>query len=249
MSKHNILTVLAAVVLSLLAIMLREEFFLSRHWSIEEPEVLYPPSKIPLSCVDAELPAINEKKSVNALLSAFRSCDSEFQKTFVQFECLSEGLRFGAFMTLVSSRIKQYGAPDYIDFSAPNAEIIAKILSQKRLECDTQAHLVTAALRLAYPEIGIKHLGIISPSINHVMVLVTDNSGTLLLDPTTSIVARVQIDEVLKGKPVDVYSMIDYYSGSDEHLEMFRRQIRGALRNGGFRESDIIYKRLMQRNG
>ena len=81
------------------------------------------------------------------------------------------------------------------------------------------------------------------------MVLVTDNSGTLLLDPTTSIVARVQIDEVLKGKPVDVYSMIDYYSGSDEHLEMFRRQIRGALRNGGFRESDIIYKRLMQRNG
>jgi hypothetical protein len=101
--------------------------------------------------------------------------------------------------------------------------------------------LVANALKLAFPNVEVYQVGVVNNAINHAMVFASDNTGALLLDPTTSVIVAAPLQDVLRGKPVDIYSMIDYYEENDELLEQSRRKLRGALRNGAIRQEDVIY--------
>jgi hypothetical protein len=210
--------------------------------SAPELAATYGPLKYKFTCVDAHLERIKQEKTLDALLSAFRSCDESFAKTFSPFKHLSEGLRFGAFLTLVSSRVAPYGASEALVSNQAPLAIVKNVLGASSLTCAEQMLLVSNALKLAYPHLDVAQVGIVNSEINHAIVFASDSSGALLLDPTTSVVVAEQLQDVLKGEPVNVYRMIDYYEGNDELLEQFRRKLRGALRNGGIRNEDIAYK-------
>ena len=213
----------------------------SQIMAAEELAAIYGPSKKEYRCINAHLDQIKQEKTLDALLNAFRSCDSSFADTFGPLKTLSEGLRFGAFLALVSSRVAPYG-PSKVDISNQEPSVIVHIvLGATSLSCSQQMALVANALKLAFPNIEVNQVGVVSNSINHAMVFASDSTGALLLDPTTSVIVAAPLQDVLRGKPVDIYSMIDYYEENDELLEQFRRKLRGALRNGAIRQEDVIY--------
>lgn len=116
----------------------------------------------------------------------------------------------------------------------------SKIVDMFRAKCLSGQHS-----QAGISQFGNQANGVIKNSINHAMVYACDCWSAVLLDPTTSIVVVSPLQDIVKGKPVGISQMIDYYAGFDELLEQVRRKLRGALRNGGIRNSDLVYNKLL----
>lgn len=252
----HLISITVAVMISLLVVYFHSNTFrpnidqelklaVSKIMAAEELAAIYGPSKKRYECINAHLGRIRHEKTLVELLRAWHSCRDSFVGTFGPFQKLSEGLQFGAFLTLVSSRVAPYGSSDGMPFNQAPSVILKHVLGAKSLTCSGQSAFVAKTLKLAFPKLEIRQIGVINNSINHAMVYACDSSGAVLLDPTTSIVVVSPLQDILKGKPVGISQMIDYYDGNDELLEQFRRKLRGALRNGGIRESDLVYNKLL----
>ena len=89
-------------------------------------------------------------------------------------------------------------------------------------------------------ETGLQFAGFDGGAIgNHAQVFLGD--GSLLLDPTIGLVAKVGYDEILDGKPVDEGQVLIFRQHNDGILESFEVKVWQAIVNGSYRPSDVIY--------
>jgi hypothetical protein len=220
-------------------------------WTIADTEELASiqgTSRTEYKCIDQYIPDIKKRHDMQSMKDAFDACSHSFKNSFTGYENLSEGLRFGAFLTLISSRMSPYG-------DTHRLVTVESIISSPYTNCAPQSLLVAATLKHFYPSIEVRHVGIINKTINHSTVYAKDSTGSVWLDPTASVILVGPMEPILEGNPASIYNMIDYYEGnySDNHqyaeaVDHLRRKYRAALRNGGIRKQDIVYDRPVTAN-
>ena len=76
---------------------------------------------------------------------------------------------------------------------------------------------------------------------NHAQLFVEDKGGELLLDPTIGLVAKIGINDILMGKPLQRDQLRIFRQRSDERLDFFAENVIDAVTNGKYRSSDILY--------
>ncbi len=188
-----------------------------------------------LNCLDMRMGEIKARRNAEAVHEAFLKCKNSLIRTAPRrYMGLSEGLQYGAFLTLVSSAIAPYG-------NTHNLTRISDILSAPFTNCAPQSIFVAKALYAAYPNLLIRHVGIINKRINHALVYAEDRSGQVLLDPTTAVVVTSKLDDILEGQPLGSPNVINHYNFEDTKLSLFNISYRGALTFGGLRKADVVY--------
>jgi len=210
--------------------------------SLEEVAAMYGIGRVPLECVTAErIESIrieggaDAELGIDAIERAFRSCKKEMVRSSALFDGLSDELLYSAFAAVVASRLAPYGATSEL-------KQVEDIFLSSNMNCGPQAILVSVAAKRYNSGLTVRHVGFTNRFVgNHGMVVIDDGTDSIFVCPTVAVICNADFDEVLEGYPVSLYQMIDFFAGDDEELEQFRRQLRGALRSGGIRKSDLIF--------
>lgn len=183
-------------------------------------------------CIDPYIGRIKRQGSTDRMQDAFGRCDEALQERIPMLQKMPESLRFATFVTIFANRMSPYGE------SA--AQTDREILQSGYNHCGTQSLFVARTIKKFYPDAHVTQLAMNNPLITvHGMVYVKDGKKSMLLDPTSAVVAIANLDDVLAGNPVSIRNIADFYIGLNENIDRFRRYIRGALMNGGIRKEDI----------
>jgi hypothetical protein len=129
-------------------------------------------------CINSHLGRIRSEKTLVELLRAWHSCR----------DLLLEHLDLLVNYPKVCS-LAPYGASDSLYWNQAPPAIINNVLREKTLSCSGQSALEARALKMAFSNLEVRRIYVINNSINHAFVFVSNRSGEVLLDPTTSIEA------------------------------------------------------------
>lgn len=198
----------------------------------EEFPMSYGPNRLEFSCAEQYLPRVSE--NALAIMDAFKACHEELAAKFSPFTTEKADL-FAIFVTIVASRLAPYGHSLETDWT--------KIPQENRLNCTQHSLFVSHAIQHFYPEVETIRYGLDGGKIgNHAIVAYRRNDFEMVLDGMVSLIVFRSIKNVLDGDLVNVYHMYDFYRWTDEHTEIARRNIRGALRMGAVRREHVIYR-------
>jgi hypothetical protein len=115
------------------------------------------------------------------------------------------------------------------------------LLRDKAMDCDNYAILTGYFAR----EFGIKALsfaGYDGGAIgNHAQLFFTEPRQELLLDPTIGMVARVDFNHLLQGRPVPAALIKVFRQHDDPAIDAFARRVSGAVQAGKYLPSDLLY--------
>ncbi|AMG86767.1 hypothetical protein [Bordetella bronchiseptica] len=209
--------------------------FASKVTNFEEFRFGYGPGRLSSPCLDKAVEQIRD--AGGDVRGAFAECKSSFAaKLPVARKGMSEGDLLAAFIAVVVNRLAPYGSS--------TASTPAEILAAKTLNC-SQHSIMTAALIARYvPDAEvIEKVGLDGGHIgNHALVYYQSKTARMVLDGTSAMITFASIDDILAGKLVSTYDIYDFFQSTDESLEIFRRNVRGAYRLGAVRPEHVIYR-------
>ncbi len=209
--------------------------YVSKIFNKEEFEMSYGPSRIQTPCINEQIPKI--KSTGLQIKEAFLLCEQELIKALPidRFHLNHDDL-FAIYTTIVANKLAPYGNS--------SASTLKEILVSKYLNCAQQSTFVAEQIKL-YGSSGvtIERVGLDGGSIgNHAIVSYQREGVQILLDGTTATIVFAGLEDVLAGQLVSTYSIYDFYTDTDESVEIFRRKVRGALRLGAVRPEHVIYR-------
>ena len=143
---------------------------------------------------------------------------------------------FAVFATIVANKLAPYGNSD--------AQSIGEIIASEYLNCAQHSIFIAEELK-RYGASGatIERIGLDGGYVgNHSLVSYQRGGVKMLLDGTTATIAFAGLEEVLAGQLVSGYNIYDFYTHTDESIEIFRRNVRGALHLGAIRPEHVIYR-------
>jgi hypothetical protein len=192
----------------------------------------YGPNRLTLKCADEKLTRISE--NALSIIDVFKECREDLAKKFSPFTAEDEDL-FAIFVTIIASRLAPYGHSVETDWT--------KIPKESALNCAQHSLFVSHAIQHFYPQVETIRYGLDGGKIgNHAIVAYRRGDFEMVLDGMVSLIVFRSIETVLNGDLVNVYHMYDFYQSTDEHTEIARRNIRGALRMGAVRRKHVIYR-------
>lgn len=212
--------------------------FAARVASFQEFRMAYGPARLPATCVDSHMKAIRDARGDVRL--AFNECEPTLVSQIPAVASkLSDDDLLAVFITIVVNRLAPYG-----DSSESDPE---RILDEPMLNCAQHSIMVANLISKYVPDVKVlERIGLDGGAIgNHAFVYYESETAKMILDGTTAMIVFADINDVLRGKVVSVYKMYDFFAASDEHLEIFRRNVRGAYRLGAVRPRHIIYRDSM----
>ncbi len=150
---------------------------------------------------------------------------------------LDSDARLWLFCTGLAHHLKPYG-------SGPAGIDLASLLKADALDCSTYGHRVHHLAALCSPDYAPPraaftgwHGGAVG---NHQSLMVeTAASGSLLLDPTLGIAARISFDDLASGTPCPATAVLELSRSTQ--LASARKTFVDALVGGAFRPSDLLY--------
>lgn len=198
----------------------------------KEYAMSYGPNRVEFPCADEHINRIAE--NALAVKDAFHACREQLSVTFAPFTANEPDL-FAIFVTIVASRLGPYGHSTQKHWT--------KIPKERALNCSQHSIFVSHAIQHFYPEVETVRYGLDGGVIgNHALVAYRRDDFEMVLDGMISLILILPIHKVLEGEPANVFDMFDFYSRTDESVEISRRRIRGALRMGAIRPEHVIYK-------
>lgn len=187
-----------------------------------------------LSCLTKDRIASVRQTPSSAIAVVFDACHTEITSKLASLN-LSEQERKIAFLSILAHSMAPYGSSHSIT--------LKDLLSDKVMDCDNYAILTGLFSRIFLDEnFAVNFVGFDGGAIgNHAQLFVGEKGEELLLDPTIGLVARIGLNELLMGKPVQKDQLRIFRQRSDEKLDFFAETVIDAITNGKYRPSDILY--------
>lgn len=184
-------------------------------------------------CIDTQIERIRQQGSFAHIDEAFAACDAVIKDNFTLLKSPSRAERFAVFMTLFSHHLAPYGDS--------NAKTDEEILVAPYQHCGTLSPVTARVIKQQFPQLSVMLVNLYNPQLtNHGIVVITHEKRTLVLDPTTAIIASSDFDAITRGEAVGVKHIAGYYDMKNAQVDHLRLMLRGALMNGGLRASDIV---------
>ncbi len=113
------------------------------------------------------------------------------------------------------------------------------IIKEKNLNCGKQSVLMGYLL----PQKNIHFLGFDGGAVgNHAQAMYVNQTTSLLLDPTTSVITEITYNELLQGKPAkQPILMHPNFKNTIDIKVNFTSKVISALLKGAYRPTDILY--------
>jgi len=216
--------------------------YASRVVNLNEYRLGYGPSRLSTPCIDSSIELFRETDGdVDKVIS--KCGRSLVDRIPMVSSKISENDIRALFIMIIVNRLAPYGFSSETD---PH-----KILTEPMLNC--AQHSIMISYLISQHVSGVKileRIGLDGGAVgNHALVYYESDTAKMILDGTTAMVTFVDIDDVFAGKIVSVYEMYDFFSSTDEHLEIFRRNLRGAYRLGAIRPQHVIYRENVLESG
>lgn len=197
-------------------------------------------SKIDLSTIDITLKCLSGNSvevargdgSIDVL---FPECAQELRIALGEEfrEVGNESLR-AILATVVAANFAEYGASSAWSYE--------DIKNSSHLNCGNTIFLVGYLLN-AFDSENLQSIGFDGGLIgNHAQLLFRGNGETVLLDPTTGLIAKTNFNDLLRGVPLHE-SKIRTFSIKDKtkDINSFRERVYIAIRGGRYKPSDLMY--------
>lgn len=187
----------------------------------------------PLACLPpATVQQIKQK--LDDIEPAYQSCREEIGKRAAGMHLDDKGLRV-VFATITAHASAEYGSTTAYGradlLKAENLTSIGYLL--------LLGHFMQA---LDVPSDSMRIIGFQGGKIgNYVQGMITVGKASLLLDPTVGMVAKISFDDLLGGRTVPADRMVAAYMHIDPGLKNTLSNVSGAVFNGQYRPSDLLY--------
>lgn len=148
---------------------------------------------------------------------------------------LSEQQKDAVLASLFAHALKPYGQ----SFSYK----LKDLLKDSHLDCDNYTALTGYLLKYIRPTgYRLRFVGFDGGAVgNHAQLIFEDANGQLLIDPTIGLVARVEFNELMSGKPIPPYRVRVFYHHGDTPLAPFVGRVVNAIVQGQYRPSDLLF--------
>lgn len=170
------------------------------------------------------------RRHPRAVREAFRTCAPELRRVLGRAGLPTDPTTLtGAFAVAAAHRYAPYGPSIALTYR--------ELRREPELDCDNYAYLA----RYLYGDLGGERRHFVIHGFdggtlgNHAQIWV----GDVMMDPTTGVLADLRHDDALRGasaKSVLDVSVRDAVPG-------YRDRVLGALREGRYRDSEILYER------
>jgi hypothetical protein len=131
-------------------------------------------------------------------------------------------------------------AANFAEYGASSAKSYEDIKKSSHLNCGNTIFLVGYLLG-AIKSKNLKPIGFAGGIVgNHAQLLFYENGETVLLDPTTGLIAKTNLDNLLRGIPLDENKMKSF-SIKDKSINSFRENVYIAINRGKYLPSDFMY--------
>lgn len=192
---------------------------------------------VELRCLsDSDIAAIKASGSIDL---AYIRCKGELNQVLgKEFEFAGESARKAIFTTAVSSKFAEYGLSD--------AVALEDISNSATLNCGNLVLLV--GYLYGENDGRLQPVGFDGGYVgNHAQLMFIEGGsvkqpGGILLDPTTGVVAKVDFDALLQGKPVDLRNIRTFkLKATLQEVLLLRETVLSGLANGKYKPSDLMY--------
>jgi len=182
-------------------------------------------------CVATQVTSVKERYA--AIHDAYLACSAPLASFFDRFRLsFSEAERFAVFVTLLSSRLGNYGPS-----SSTDPEQIAK---DAVLNCTQTMIFVARTIKRFYPELKVREIGINNQAMGeHGFVEMSSGGRTMLLDGLVGLVADISLNEATAGKRPQPFLMLEFFPETNANLRALSENFMRTLRLGGLSRSDI----------
>jgi hypothetical protein len=189
----------------------------------------------PLKCLSqSSIEAI--RNDPGQIFSGYSVCRDELSERLRHFGLDEWGLK-AAFAAISAHAMAPYGNSVAVDLPI--------LLREKYLDCDNYAALTGHFVDLLLPDhpgtftvIGLqgKKIG------NHAQVILrVAEEHRILADPTLGIIADIDYDALLSGRPVLPEKIQVFYVHSDPNIIAFGKTVYTAILSGSYLPSDLLY--------
>jgi hypothetical protein len=203
------------------------------------PKIGPPPSpKFDFSVTDTTLKCLT-KDSIEAVRKSGTidiltpQCSQELRAALgAEFEKIGDESIRAILATIVAANFAEYGASSALSYK--------DIRNSSHLNCGNTIFLVGYLLG-AITSKNLKPIGFAGGIVeNHAQLLFYENGETVLLDPTTGLIAKTNFNNLLQGIPVDE-NKIRSFSIKDKSINSFRETVYIAINRGKYMPSDFMY--------
>lgn len=188
-----------------------------------------------LSCLSKRRIAEVRKAPAAGIRNAYSACHAEFASKTASLK-LTESQAKVAFLSVLAHAMAPYGNSVSLKLD--------DLLADKVMDCDNYIVLTGHFTRLFLGKTNVttKFVGFDGGAVgNHAQLIVEDNGDQLLLDPTIGLVAKVSFNDLLMGKSVPDERIRLFKQHPDKTLDTFIPKVAGAVSNGSYRPSDMLY--------
>jgi len=224
---------IATTLIFLLGFLLGSTFFATAR-KANELDAVVPDIRrldVSLTCLGhGAIEAVRKSGSVDALVPA---CEHELRTVlgddFGKID--QESLRV-VLATVVAANFADYG---------PNSAITFEDIKQsKYLNCGNTTFLVGYLFGTLNSK-RIMSVGFDGGVVgNHAQLIYSGKHDTILLDPTTGLIAQTDFNDLLRGNPVRT-NKIRSFSIKDKSINTFRQRVYLAVRDGEYDPSDFMF--------
>ncbi|MGF6781107.1 hypothetical protein [Paraburkholderia sp. GAS334] len=96
--------------------------------------------------------------------------------------------------------------------------------------------------RLPARDYRLRFLGFNGGAVgNHAQLIFAKGNTRILLDPTTSIIAKADYNELLGGTPIAPIHVMSFVAADSPDIVKFRETVANALLQGKYKPSDALY--------
>ncbi|MBR0800497.1 hypothetical protein JQ615_34535 [Bradyrhizobium jicamae] len=186
---------------------------------------------VSLHCLSNEsIEGARRSGSINSLAAA---CDHELRTVLdSDFGDVDDEVIRIVLATIVAANFANYGVSSAISFDG--------IRQSKDLNCGNTI-LLAGYLFGTLESSKIRPIGFDGGDVgNHSQLLYLGEHETILLDPTTGLVAQTDFNDLLRGVPVSE-NKIRSFAIKDKTIETFRQKVYLAVRDGEYEPSDFMY--------
>ena len=164
--------------------------------------------------------------------AAYAACRDELHRKLGAMQ-LTPAQEQVAFAAVLAQGMAPYGSSRSVR--------LEDLLRDKAMDCDNYA-ILTGFLAREFGVATLSFAGFDGGAVgNHAQLFYAQPHEELLLDPTIGMVARVDFNHLLQGKPVAAADLKVFRQHDDPAIDAFARTVSGAVRDGKYLPSDLLY--------
>jgi hypothetical protein len=169
---------------------------------------------------------------VHQAKAAYAACRDELHRKLGAMQ-LTPAQEQVAFAAVLAQGMAPYGSSRSVR--------LEDLLRDKAMDCDNYA-ILTGYLAREFGVATLSFAGFDGGAVgNHAQLFYAQPHEELLLDPTIGMVARVDFNHLLQGKPVAAADLKVFRQHDDPAIDAFARTVSGAVRDGKYLPSDLLY--------